>query len=218
MHAISQDFFYALRTLAKSPGYAIVTVLTLALGIGANTAIFSVVNGVMLKPLPYPEAERLVFITSQFPALGFDKFWLSLPEALEFRERTQSFDRVGAYRQGSVNLGTEQRPRRVNSAIVTPDLLDVLAVQPSRGRLFTTNDYAPGAEDVAIVSHDTWMTDFAGADSLLGRVVKIDGVPTRIVGIMPRGYDVHDGHIEVWLPLTIDPKQLSTQRSSHFLY
>jgi putative ABC transport system permease protein len=218
MHAISQDFFYALRTLAKSPGYAIVTVLTLALGIGANTAIFSVVNGVMLKPLPYPEAGRLVFITSQFPALGFDKFWISLPEALEFRERNQTFEQVGGYRQGSVNLGTEQRPRRVNSAIVTPDLLDVLGVQPSRGRLFTTNDYAPGAEDVAIVSYDTWMTDFARADSLLGRVVKIDGTPTRIVGIMPRGYDLHDGHIEVWLPLTIDPKQLSTQRSSHFLY
>ncbi len=218
MNTIAQDLIYALRTLRKSPGYALVTVATLALGIGANTAIFSVVNGVLLKPLPYPDPARLVFISSQFPNLGFDRFWISLPEALEFGERTKSFDGVGGYRQGSVNLGTEDRPRRVNSAIVTPGLMEVLAVQPVRGRLFTANDYVPGSEDVAVISNTTWQKDFAGADSLLGRVIKIDGVPTRIVGIMPPGYDLHDGQIEIWLPLTIDPKQLSTQRSSHFLY
>jgi putative ABC transport system permease protein len=218
MQAIRQDVLYALRTLRKSPGYALVTVLTLALGIGANTAIFSVVNGVMLKPLPYPDAARLVFISSQFPTLGFDRFWVSLPESVEFKERNRSFDSVGAYRQGSVNLGTDERPRRVNSAIITPDLMDVLGVQPLRGRLFTSVDYAPGSEDVAVVSYETWTKDFAGADSFLGRVIKIDGVPTRIVGIMPPGYDLHDGHIEVWLPLTIDPKQFNNQRSNHFLY
>ena len=115
---------YALRTLAKSPAYAAVTILTLALGIGANTAIFSVVNGVMLKPLPYPRPERLMFITSTFPGLGFDRFWISLPEWAEFNERNLSFQAVGAYRDGSVNLGTPDRPRRVNSMIVTPELLD----------------------------------------------------------------------------------------------
>ena len=218
METVKQDLVYALRTLRKSPGYAIVTVLTLALGIGANTAIFSVVNGVMLKPLPYPSAERLVFISSQFPTLGFDRFWVSLPEYLEFTERNKSFDGVGGYREGSVNLGTEERPRRVNSAIVTPDLLDTLGVQPIRGRLFKAPDFPPGAEDVGILSHETWKNDFAAAESVLGRVVTIDGVPTRIVGIMPPGYDLHDGRIEVWLPITIDPKQLPNQRSSHFLF
>ena len=218
MHDLKQDLVYALRTLRKSPGYAIVTVLTLALGIGANTAIFSVVNGVMLKPLPYPEAGRLVFISSQFPSLGFDRFWVSLPEYLEFKDRSKSFDGVGGYREGSLNLGTEERPRRVTSALVTTDLLDVLGVSPLRGRLFVPADAAPGAEDVGILAYDTWKNDFGGAESTLGRVVKIDGVPTRIVGIMPRGYDLRDERIEVWLPLTIDPKQLANQRSSHFLY
>jgi predicted permease len=218
MDTIRQDLVYAVRTLLKSPGYAAVTVLTLALGIGANTAIFSVVNAVMLRPLPYPDADRLVFISSQFPKLGFTRFWVSLPESLEFRERSRSFEKVGGYRDGSVNLGAENRPRRVNSAIVTPDLMDVLGVQPIRGRLLVAADTLPGAEDVAVVSSETWKSDFGGAETLLGRVVAIDGVPTRIVGIMPPGYDLHDGHIDVWLPLTIDPKQLPTQRSSHFLY
>ena len=121
MNILKRDLVYALRNLRRSPGYAAVTVLTLALGIGANTAIFSVVNGVILKPLPYPEPERLVFITSQFPALGFDQFWVSAPEFIEFGERNQSFEGVGAYRAGAVNLGTSDQPRRVNSAVVTAD-------------------------------------------------------------------------------------------------
>ena len=105
--SLRKDLVYAIRGLRKNPGYTAVTVLTLALGIGANTAIFSVINGVLLKPLPYPAPDRLVFITSQFPALGFDQFWVSAPEFLEFRERNRSFQDVGAYRAGAVNLGTE---------------------------------------------------------------------------------------------------------------
>ena len=110
---LRQDVVYAFRNLRKSPGYAAVTVLTLALGIGANTAIFSVVNGVVLKPLPYPKPGRLVIITSQFPGLGFDQFWVSAPEFIEFRDRNQSFAQVGAYSAGAVNLGTADQPRRV---------------------------------------------------------------------------------------------------------
>src|SRR4029078_2470807 len=109
MQTLKQDVVYAVRTLAKTPGYAAVTILTLALGIGANSAIFSVVNGVLLKPLPYRHPERLVFITSTFPSLGFDRFWVSLPEWAEFKERNRSFRSVGAYREGSVNLGTPER-------------------------------------------------------------------------------------------------------------
>src|SRR4029453_15291546 len=142
-----QDLVSAFRHLRKNPGYALVTILTLALGIGANTAIFSVVNGVILKPLPYPDASRLVFITSQFPGLGFDQFWVSAPE---FRERNQSFQDVGGYRAGAVNLGTADQPRRVNSALITSELMPVLGVAPIRGRLFTHADTLPGAEDVAI--------------------------------------------------------------------
>ena len=218
MTTLLQDIKYALRTLARSPGYAAVTILTLALGIGANTAIFSVVNGVLLKPLPYPQPDRLELITSQFPSLGFDKFWISPPEYLEFKQRNRSFEDVGGYRSGSVNLGTPERPQRVNSAVVTSELLGVLGVEPLRGRLFTAADAVPGAEDVAIVSYDTWRNEFGGDESLIGRDVKIDGAPTRIVGIMPRGYDLNDERVEVYLPLTLDPATLPKRRGNHFLY
>jgi putative ABC transport system permease protein len=149
---MKQDLIYAFRNLRKSPGYAAVTVLTLALGIGANTAIFSVVNGVILKPLPYPAPERLLFITSQFPSLGFDQFWVSAPEFVEFGESTRAFQQVGAYRSGAVNLGTPDQPRRMNSAVVTSELMPVLGVPPARGRHFTKEDTLPGAEPVAILS------------------------------------------------------------------
>jgi putative ABC transport system permease protein len=218
MQTLKLDILYALRTLAKSPAYAAVTILTLALGIGANTAIFSVVNGVMLKPLGYPHPERLLFITSTFPALGFDRFWVSVPEWAEFKERNRSFQDVGAYREGSVNLGTPERPRRVNSALVTPQLLDVLGVPPARGRLFNEADSLPGAEDVGIISDSTWRNDFRRDETVLGRVLQIDGTPTRIVGIMPPGFDIHDERIEVILPLTIDPKTFPNRRGSHFMY
>jgi putative ABC transport system permease protein len=218
MQTLIQDLVYALRTLAKTPAYAAVTILTLALGIGANTAIFSVVNGVLLKPLPYKQPDRLLLITSTFPALGFDKFWISVPEWSEFRERNKSFSKVGGYREGSVNLGTPERPRRVNSALVTPDLLDVLGVAPARGRLFTEEDARPGAEDVGIIADATWRNDFQRDESVLGRVIQIDGTPTRIVGIMPAGFDIHDERVEVILPLTINPATFPNNRGSHFLY
>src|SRR3954464_11392070 len=218
MQTLKSDLLYALRTLAKSPAYAAVTILTLALGIGANTAIFSVVNGVMLKPLGYPHPERLMFISSTFPGLGFDRFWVSVPEWSEFKERNRSFQDVGAYREGAVNLGTPERPRRVNSALVTPQLLDVLGVPPLRGRLFTDVDSRPGAEDVGIISYATWQSDFGRDETVVGRVIQIDGTPTRVVGIMPRAFDTHDGRIEVVLPLTIDPATFPNRRGSHFMY
>src|SRR5829696_2252443 len=218
MQTVMSDFVYALRTLAKAPTYAAITILTLALGIGANTAIFSVVNGVMLKPLPYPHSERLQFITSTFPGLGFDRFWVSVPEWAEFKQWNRSFQGVGAYREGSVNLGTPERPRRVNSALVTAELLDVLGVPPLRGRLFNEPDAAVGAEDVAVISYITWQSDFGGAENALGRVVPIDGAPTRIVGIMPPRFDLHDERVEVFLPLTVDPTTFPNRRGSHFLY
>ena len=217
MDRLKRDLIYAFRNFRKSPGYALVTILTLALGIGANTAIFSVVNGVILKPLPFPNAERLIFITSQFPTLGFDQFWVSAPEFMEFRDRNKSFQAVGAYATGAVNLGAQDQPKRVNSAAITSELMPVLGVQPLRGRMFTPEDGLPGAEPVAIVSNELWRTTFSGNESLLGNTVQINANPTRIVGIMPPGYDIHDQKVEIWVPLPLDPANPSG-RGSHFLY
>ena len=216
MDTILQDIRYALRALAKAPGFAAITILTLALGIGANTAIFSVVNAVVLRPLPYPQPDRLVYVTTQFPTLGFDQFWMSVPEYLEYRQWSTSYDSIGGYSVGASNLGADQ-PMRPVRALVTEDLMTALGVGPSLGRGFTKADTLPGAEDVAILSHELWQRAFGGNTGALNRVVDIDGTPTRIVGVMPRGFDVHDQRVELWLPLTIDPASPGN-RGGHFLY
>ena len=216
MDTVLQDIRYAIRALAKAPGFAAITILTLALGIGANTAIFSVVNAVVLRPLPYPQPERLVFVTTQFPTLGFDQFWMSTPEFLEYRRWSTSYDSMGAYTVGASNLGAEQ-PMRPVRAIVTEDLMPTLGVAPVAGRGFTREDTLPGAEDVAILSTELWQRAFGADPGVLNRVLDVDGSPTRIVGIMPPGFDVHDQRVELWLPITIDPASPGN-RAGHFLY
>src|SRR5205823_4894651 len=125
MIGLGRDLRYAFRTLKRSPGFATVAVLTLALGIGANTAIFSIVHAVILRPLGYPKPEQLMCLTTQFPALGFNEFWVSPPEYMEFREINRSFSDVGAYTTSEVNLTTNASPLRVRSASLEEHLLNV---------------------------------------------------------------------------------------------
>jgi predicted permease len=217
MDGLRKDLRYALRSLRRQPGFTIVTVLTLALGIGANTAVFSVVNAVLLRPLPYPQPDRLEYITSQFPTLGFDQFWISVPEYVEFREHTQAFASVGAFSVQAVNLDTTP-PSRPVTGLVTPDLMPTLGVPPAHGRLFTAEDAVPNAPPVAILSHELWQRAYGGRLDILDQNVQINNRPAQIVGIMPRGYDVHDSKFEIWVPLTIDPATFPNSRTSHFLY
>src|SRR5918998_2762981 len=133
---LRQDLRLATRSLLRAPAFAAVTILTLALGIGANTAIFSIVNGVILRPLGYPKPDQLMYLTTQFPAFGFSQFWVSPPEYFEFREINQSFAAVGAFTTGEVNLTAGDRPLRVRSASVDDGLMTALGVQPLMGRLF----------------------------------------------------------------------------------
>src|SRR6185503_18045952 len=137
---LRQDLRHAVRSLLRVPGFTIVTILTLTLGIGANTAIFSIVNGVILRPLGYEKPEELMYLTTQFPAFGFDQFWVSPPEYFEFREINQSFAAVGAYTTGEVNLTAGDRPMRVRSASVDDRLLAALGLQPFAGRLFSAGE------------------------------------------------------------------------------
>ena len=217
MDALRKDVRYALRSLRRQPGFTIVTILTLALGIGANTAVFSVVNGVLLRPLPYPQAERLQYITTQFPNLGFNQFWMSLPEFVEFRDNNQAFSSVGGYSVGAINLDT-QPPSRPVSAVVTAELMPTLNVPPIHGRWFAPADTAPNAPPVAILSYELWQRAYGGDAGVIGRNVQINNRSEQIIGVMPRGYDVHDSKIEIWRPLTIDPATFPNSRGGHFLY
>jgi predicted permease len=217
MDTLLTDLRFAIRTLRRNPAFALITVLTLALGIGANTAIFSVVNGVLLRPLDYPRPDRLVFVTTQFPTLGFDQFWMSVPEYVEFKDNNQAFSSVGGYSVGAVNLGTDP-PSRPIRGLVTPDLMPTLAVTPQLGRWFEATDSVPGAAPVTILSYETWQSAYGGDAAILGRMVQVNNTSTEVVGVMPRGYDVHDQHVEIWQPLTIDPATFPTSRGGHFLH
>ena len=217
MSQVWNDLRFAVRSLSRVPGFALVAVLTLALGIGANTAIFSVVNGVILKPLGYPHPEQLVMITSQFPTLGFDQFWVSPPEYFEFRERNKSFKDVGAYTTNAVNIGSEGQPQRVAAAGVTSSLLNVLAVPPRVGRVFAPEDNLPNAAPVVILSDELWRSAYAARNSIVGEQIDVDGVKRTVIGIMPPGVDIHDQGVKIWLPITLDPT-VRTNRGSHFLY
>ena len=217
MDILRKDILYAIRSLIRQPGFTIVTILTLALGIGANTAVFSVVNGVLLRPLPYPQPEQLDYITSQFPSLGFNQFWVSLPEFVEFRDHNRTYSSVGAYQVGAANLGTSQ-PTRPVRAVVTAELMPALNVPALRGRWFTAADTAPNAPPVAILSWELWQRSYGGREDIVGQTVQINNQSNEVVGIMPRGYDVHDQKVELWQPLTINPASFATSRGSHFLY
>ena len=214
---IAQDVRWAVRSLRRAPGFAIVAILTLALGIGANTAIFSVVNGVLLEPLPFPQSHQLVYITSQFPTLGFDQFPVDAAEYLELRERNRSFQDVGAYVTSAVNIGAEGHPARVTSAIVTASLFPTLGVAPRLGRTFTPEEMLPNAAAVAVLSSELWQSAFAADRGIIGRQIDVDGAKTTVVGIMPPGFDVHDQNVKIWLPLTLDPAQRQQFRGGHFL-
>ena len=211
---IVQDVRYALRTLRKSPAFATVAVLTIALGIGANTAMFSVVNAAILQPLGYPQPEQLRFLTTG--SGDGDRGSVSPAEYFELTELTQSFSAIGAFVTGEVNLSVGDRPRRVTRASVNAELLEALAAPPERGRWFRREETRIGGPARVIVSHDLWRSTFGGREEAIGQSMEIDGVSHEVIGIMPAGFDLMDKRVELWLPLQLDPA-IRQFRASHFL-
>src|SRR5205809_4387186 len=215
METVLQDLRYALRTLAKSPGFTLVAVLTLALGIGANTAIFSAVNAVLLKPLPYPGSDRLVQVMST----GFRgmRFGVSFPDLHDLRALSQDFTGVAAVRTQRHNLTGAGDPRDVQAAAVTANLLDVLQVRPEIGHSF-----APAEErtPLALLSDGLWVTSFGRDPGILGRSISLDGRSFTVVGVMPAGFQFPNEDVQVWTPmgefLSQNP-QVETDRGVHFL-
>jgi len=212
------DLRRAARTLVRQPGFALLATATLALGIGANAAIFSVVKAVILRPLAYPRPDELVYVSSQFPAMGFDQFWVSPPEFLELQQRSQSFALMGAYTTGQSNVAAADRPMRVASASVSTEVFQVLGVPPRVGRGFEKSETLPGGEPVVVLSDALWRSAFGADAALLGAPIEVSGIRRRVVGIMPPGYDIADEHVQLWLPLVIDPATLPNRRGNHLLY
>ena len=220
MDVFLQDVRYALRGLRRSPGFAAAAILTLALGTGATTAIFSVVRAVLLVPLPYAEPDRRVMIWSRWKAFG--KTWVADAEVFDYRRMCPTLRSVAAWGSGEANLTGDGEPVRVGMAAITANTFETLGARPRLGRSFTAQEDSPGGPPVAVLSYGLWQRRYAGDAGVLGRAIDIDGVPTRVVGVMPRGFALPTDFTadaaapsQLWTPLRIDPADLTR---NHGLY
>lgn len=209
MESLIRDLRYAVRTLLRSPGFTLVAVLTLALGIGATTAIFSAVSAVLLRPLPYPDAGRLVAIWGK---RGADRQLLTgYADVMDFRAQSRSFVQVGVIRGESVNLTGRETPERLGGEFVTADVFGVLGAHAALGRTFTPDETTPGrGREVAVLSDAAWKGRFGGDPHILGSSVTLNGRPHVVIGVMPPGYTSPFGPVEVWLPITSIPSAATT--------
>ena len=208
MGNLLQDLRYGVRLLLKKPGFTAVVVLTLALGIGANTAIFSVVNAVLLRPLPYPEPDRLTAFFVSSPEEGLRKMEWTEGQFAWLRERNHTFESLAAYDNSGFNLIDRGEPERLNGAIVTHDFFRVLGQQPLHGRTFLPEEDRRGNTNVLILSHHLWQRRFGGDPDILNRPLILDNTPTVVVGIMPAGFNFPENS-DLWVPVGLDPQDFS---------
>ena len=198
-----KDLQYAARTLRKAPIFAVAAVLTLALGIGANTAIFSVVNAVLLRPLPFAQPERLVRIFEKNDKENLSQFSSSIPNYLSWKEQSQSFESIGAIGFVSLNLTGNGDPEQFAGVTITPSLLPLLGIRPVMGRAFQEGDDRPGSPPVVMISEGLFKRRFGGDASLIGKTIVLNGIPTTVVGIVPPSL-FYLTNSDISLPLVID--------------
>lgn len=224
------DVRHAARGLLRAPRFTAAAVLTLVLGIGASSAIFTVINAVLLRPLPYAEPDATVMIWSRWT--GFEKTWVSLAEVLDYRTRTQTIADVAAWSTGQVNLTGDGEPVRIGAAFVTANTFAVLGSAPIIGRTFEEADAAvPDGGDGAgsgnvpravIISHGLWQRRYGADPAIIGRSILADGSAVDVVGVMPPGFKLPTDYgedaaepMDLWAPFAIDPAQAAENRGSH---
>ncbi len=199
------DLRMALRSLSRRPGLSAVVVLTLALGIGSTTAIFSVVNGVLLRPLPYEDASRLAMIWENDRATGTVREQASVHDFIDFRERSREFDVMAIYATGNLNLTRASgEPRRLRVVTANADLLGVLGVSPALGREFTAAEDVPGGEQVVLLTHAFWRDAFAAAPDVVGSSIRLNDRGYTVIGVLPAGFDFPDPDYDLWTSLQRD--------------
>jgi len=196
-----QDVRYAARMLARSPGFTCTAMLVAALGIGANTAVFSVTDHVLVRPLPFADAARLVNVWEDRTAMGYPLLEPSPPNYRDWARMATSFETMAAYRSLSVNLVGEGRPERLEGASATADLLPMLGARPALGRVFTPDDDKEGAPGTLLLSHQLWTQRFGSDPGVLGRTLRLDGEPFTIIGIMPRDFYFPRRDVMLWTPM-----------------
>jgi len=210
-----QDVRYGLRMLVKNPGVTAVGVVTLALGIGANTAVFSLLDTILLRPLPYRNPEQLAVVSETVPQMGGDtEIGVAAGEYLDYRDRNRSFSQAAAYEAAGFNLTGEGTPLRINAAAVTASLFSLLGVPPQLGRTFTTDEEHLGSTPVAILSFPLWQDHYGADRGILGKTIKLDEKPYLVVGVMPPSFKFpSDGaplseRVDLWVPEIFPPDRI----------
>jgi predicted permease len=222
METFRNDVLYALRMMRNNLGFTTATVLCLMLGIGATTGIFTVVNAVLLQPLPYQHPEQLIRVYTEFPTFpngGLHRFWTSGPEFLDLRRDTHSWSTLDAWITGGANLAGKTQPVRVTAAYVSGGMMESLGVAPLHGRLTSQPDDVPGVTPVADISYGTWQSVFGGDPGIIGRETFLDGLKCTIIGVMPKGFQFPPGEqdpAQVWTALQLDPAKPGGRGSHNF--
>src|SRR5260370_28223660 len=190
MNILAKDFGYAIRMLAKSPGFTLTAVLSLAIGIGANTSVFSIVNALLLRPLPYQDAGRLVILWNRSPGLNITEDWFSTAQYFDIKTGHHGFEQVAIAIGGNYNLTSEGEPERVGTIRVSSNLLPMLGQAAALGRGFTPDEDSPGKPASAVLSYGMWVRHFGGDPRMVGKSVTLNGVPYEVVGIMTRSFSL----------------------------
>ncbi|HET6725691.1 MAG TPA: ABC transporter permease [Gammaproteobacteria bacterium] len=212
MHGLLQDLRFGLRQLAAKPGFTAAAIITLALGIGANTAVFSVLNGYLLKPLPYPQSDRLVKVGVDYKAIGTGHFSMSVPLYELIRENATALSSTAIYNYNYVNARIGGGSTVLPGVVATGSLFKTLGVKPALGHEFSSAASEPGKGSVAVISHHLWRDSFSADRDIIGQMIQLDGKPVRIIGVMPKGFIFPDRGIEIWTPLTISPEDRALDR------
>jgi len=222
-----KDLRFALRQLVKQPGFTFIAVLVLALGIGANTAVLSLVNALLLRPLPYKAPENLVLLWERFPPQGLERIPVSAPEYLDYEKQASSFEKIGAFNYAAYNLTTVDVPERVSGAVVSPSLFPLLGVAPIRGRVFTKDEGAEGRDDVVVISARLWQRRFNTDPTIVGNKISVNGRPQTVVGIMPKQFDFplplfnlqgsrFASRADIWKPIAFKKEELEARYSRSY--
>jgi hypothetical protein len=207
MDSLAADLRYAFRQLRRSPTFTLAAVACLALGIGPNTAIFSVINAVLIRPLPYPEPDRLVRLFEATKADAADRNTVAPADFLDWRAQSRVFERSAAIYDYGVNLTGHGEPAEVTAELASADLFPLLGLAPTLGRTFTAEEDGPGGAKAVVLSHGLWQRRFGGARDVVGQVVRVDDQPYTVVGVLAEGAGLagQPRAPDLWLPLALDP-------------
>src|SRR5436190_1236339 len=219
-----QEFRLAFRNLAKTPGFTLVAIITVALAIAANTAVFSLVNALLIRPLPFKAPQDLVLLFEKFSSMGLDQIPVSAPEYLDWEKQSRSYERIAAFNFADFNLTGGDMPERIAGAVVTPSLFPLLGVPPVKGRVFNDSEFGEGNDGVVMISEGLWRRRFNSDPQLVGAQVAVNGRSFTVVGIMPAKFEfplplfgVQGGtfaeRADIWKPIAFTKSELESRGS-----